>query len=68
MSTYKTAIIEIVGTNFSCSVMYKTALDLDTRALLFIESAGLDGEDDIQVNVYDPEYSLEYCVNKLYFN
>lgn len=68
MSTYRTVILEIAGTNFSRSVMYKTALELDTEARFFIASVGLDGEDDIQVNVYDPEYSLEYCVNKLFFN
>lgn len=66
MSNLKTAIIEIAGTDFSKAVMYKTQTSLCQQSEEFVRLCGFDTEGDIQVNVYDPEYSLEVCVNKFY--
>lgn len=66
MSNLKTAIIEIAGTDFSTSIMYKTQASCLTQVQDFVRLCGFDTEGDVQVNVYDPEYSLEVCVNKFY--
>lgn len=61
-----TAIIEISGTKYSKVVTYKTQIELWQHASDFAIKSGYDTEDDVQVNVYDPEYSLEVCMNKFY--
>lgn len=61
-----TAIIEIAGTDFSKAVMYNTQLELLCKSEDFVSGCGFDTEGDVQVNVYDPSYSLEVCVNKFY--
>jgi transcriptional regulatory protein LevR len=70
MSNFKTVALEFISetgkTICSTITMYKTQAGLDQFAKDFISSLNLESEDNIQVNVYDPEYSLEVCVNKFY--
>lgn len=66
MSNFKTAIIEIAGTNYSKTVMYTTQVNLLQQVEDFVFACGFGLGYNTQVNEYDPEYSLEVCVNKFY--
>ena len=70
MSNFKTVALEFINetgkTICSTITMYRTAVELNQFAKDFIKSLGIESEGEIQVNVYEPEYSMEVCVNKFY--